>query len=90
METLVILRRLPRRRFVHVEHILGAPEDDSPSSRIRQVRVLASPQQAIPMGRWNQELVPRKFQMMMLHLRHDFHNGFKLSEPSRQRLARWL
>jgi hypothetical protein len=64
VETLVILCRLPRRRFVHVEHILGAPEDDSTSSRVREVRVLASPQQALPMGRWNKELVPRKLQMI--------------------------
>lgn len=60
VEAFVILRRHARRWFVHAQHLLGTSEDDSASSGVCEVRVLASPQQAIPMGRGHQELVPCK------------------------------
>lgn len=60
MEAIVTLRRYPRRRFVHVEHLLGASKDDRASSRVQEIRVLACQKQAIPLGRRPKELVPRK------------------------------
>lgn len=61
VEEPVVLRRHPSCRRVHAEHLLGTRQDDSPPSRVREVRVLASPHQEIPMGRWQPQLVPRKW-----------------------------
>lgn len=85
VEAFVVLRCLPSRRSVHAEHLPGAPEDDRAPSGVRQIRILANPKQAFPMGRWHQILVPRESKVTQSPLWKLIFYVF--SEPARQRLA---